>query len=306
MFDIGSLLDVGLVLVFVLLLAPYVGRYLGRVFTDRPVFDDRFWSPIENAVYRAIGVNRRHSMRFKEYATALLVTSAAILLWIFLLLNFQSSLPFVTPATASMHWDLALDSASAFTTNTDFTHFVAESQLGLVAATIGLQLALFFSAASGLAVVVAFVRGFIRRDGTLGNFYTDLVRSVTRVLLPISLLAAVVLVLLGLPQTFTSSVTAYPLAGGTQTIYLGPVASWTSIELLGSNGGGWYAANAANVLANPSAIAMLFQTGLMLLIPFSLPFMFGQMLRRPGEAHPFIVTILIVFLIAFGLFVYFQ
>ncbi|HUZ79873.1 MAG TPA: potassium-transporting ATPase subunit KdpA [Thermoplasmata archaeon] len=306
MFDPRGLIDVVLVLVVVLLMAPFFGRYLGRVFTDRPAFGDRFWNPIEHQLFRLIGTNPRHSMRFKEYTIALLVTSAAIVLWIFALMILQSSLPWNPNGIPGMSWDLALHTASSFTTNTDFTHFVAESQLSLGGAILGLQIALFLSAGTGLAVVVAFIRGFTRQDGTLGNFYVDLVRAVTRVLLPMAILGAIVLIAMGLPQTFTSSVTAYPMTGGVQTIYLGPVASWTSIEMLGSNGGGWYAANAANQLANPTVLSMLFQTGLMLLIPFSLPFMFGQMVRKPSEANPYIATILIVFLIALGLFMYFQ
>ncbi|EQD71051.1 ATPase, K+ transporting, A subunit, partial [mine drainage metagenome] len=266
MFDPRGLIDVVLVLVVVLLMAPFFGRYLGRVFTDRPAFGDRFWNPIEHQLFRFIGTNPRHSMRFKEYTIALLVTSAAIVLWIFALMVFQSSLPWNPNGIPGMSWDLALHTASSFTTNTDFTHFVAESQLSLGGAILGLQIALFLSAGTGLAVVIAFIRGFTRQDGTLGNFYVDLVRSITRVLLPVAILGAIALIVMGLPQTFTSSVTAYPMTGGIQTIYLGPVASWTSIEMLGTNGGGWYAANAANQLANPTVLSMLFQTGLMLLI----------------------------------------
>lgn len=306
MFDPRGLIDVVLALVVVLLIAPFFGRFLGRVFTDRPAFGDRFWNPIEGLIFRAIGTNPRHSMRFTEYVLALLVTSAAIIAWIFALMMLQSSLPWNPGGIPGMSWDLALHTASSFTTNTDFTHFTAESQLSLGGAILGLQIALFLSAGTGLAVVVAFIRGFTRHDGTLGNFYVDLVRAVTRVLLPVAILGSIVLIVLGLPQTFTSYVHAYPMTGGVQTLYLGPVASWTSIEMLGSNGGGWYAANAANQLANPTVVSMLFQTGLMLLIPLSIPFMFGQMVRKPNEANPYIATILIVFLVALGLFMYFQ
>jgi len=305
-FDPRGLIDVVIVLVAVLLIAPFFGRYLSRVFTDRPAFGDRFWNPIENLIFRAIGTNQRHSMRFKEYTIALLVTSTAVIVWIFAVLTLQASLPWNPGGIPSMTWDLAFHSASSFTTNTDFTHFAAESQLSLGGAILALQIALFLSAGCGLAVVVAFIRGFTRQDGTLGNFYVDLVRAVTRVLLPLAIFGAIVLIVLGLPETFTSYVNAHPMTGGIQTIYLGPVASWTSIEMLGTNGGGWYAANGANTLANPNVLSMLFQTGLMLLIPLSVPFMFGRMVRKPNEANPYIAAILIVFLSALGLFMYFQ
>lgn len=306
MFDFTSLVDIGLLLAFVVILAPFFGGYLARVYTNRPVFGDRFWNPIEGAVYRILGTSPRHSMRFREYALALLLVSFGVFLWIYAILSFQQYLPGNPAVLPGFTWDLALHTAASFTTNTDFTHEAAESQLSLGAATLGLQLALFTSAASGLAVVAAFVRGFTSRDGTLGNFYVDVVRSMTRVLLPLAFVGALILVAAGLPETFTSYVVAHGLNGSPQTIYLGPVASWTSVEMLGSNGGGWYAANAANTLSNPSAVSSLIETGMMLLIPLSIPFMFGRMVRRPGEAAPYVATVLIILLIAVGLFLYFQ
>lgn len=306
MFDFSSLVAIGLLLAFALVLAPFVGAYLARVYTNRPVFGDRFWNPIEGWVYRALGTSPRHSMRFREYATALILVSAAVFVWIYAILSFQQYLPWNPAALPAFTWDLSLHSAASFTTNTDFTHFGAEAQLSLGAAVLGLQLALFLSAATGLCVLAAFVRGFTSRDGTLGNFYVDVVRSMTRVLLPLAFIGALILIAAGLPQTFTSYVISHGIAGQGQTIYLGPVASWTSIELIGSNGGGWYAGNAANALANPSALSSLFETGMMLVLPLAIPFMFGRMVKRPGEAAPYVATILIVLLIALGLFLYFQ
>ncbi len=306
MFDLSGLADVILLLALVLLFAPVLGAYLARVYTDRPVLGDAFWRPIERVIYRLLGVDPRHSMRLREYAVALVLTIAALVAWIWAILFFQSSLPWNPLQLPGFGWDLAFHSAASFATNTDFTHFTNESQLSLGAAVLGLQIALFFSAASGLAVVAAFIRGFTSRDGTLGNFYVDMVRSVTRFLLPAAFVGALFLLLMNVPQTFTSYVTAHGFAGSSQTIYLGPVASWSSIELIGTNGGGWYAANAGAALANPSALTSLVETGMMLLVPFSVPFMFGRMVRRPAESYPYIATILIVLLIALGLYIYFQ
>lgn len=306
MFDFTSLVDIGLLLAFALILAPFLGGYLARVYTNRPVFGDALWNPIEGWIYRLLGTSPRHSMRFREYAVALLLVSFGVILWIYSLTYFQSYLPWNPGALPGFTWDLSLHTAVSFTTNTDFTHFASESQLSLGAAVLALQLGLFLSAASGLAVLAAFVRGFTSRDGTLGNFYVDLVRGVTRVLLPLAFIGALVLLAAGLPQTFTSFVTAHPITGGTQIIYLGPVSSWTSIELIGSNGGGYYAANAANTLANPTAVSNVIEIVMMLLLPLSAPFMFARMVKRPGEAAPYIATILIILLIALGLFLYFQ
>jgi len=167
-------------------------------------------------------------------------------------------------------------------------------------------LALFLSPATGLAVLAAMVRGFVRKDGTLGNFYVDMTRSVTRLLLPLAVLGALVFVLLGVPETLSASVLAHPLTGGTQTIYLGPVASFQSISLLGSNGGGFYSANMASPIANPTALTNLWGIGLMLVFPFSAPFAFGEIVRRKNEAWPYVGTIVIVLAVALALFIGFQ
>jgi potassium-transporting ATPase potassium-binding subunit len=306
MFDLYSLVDIGLIIGVVLAIAPFLGDYIGRVFLNRPLFGDRILTPVEQFIYRVLGTSPRQSMRFKEYAFALLLTSVAMMTWIYLIFTQQQLVPWNPNAYPPFGWDLAFHTAVSFTTNTDYTHYTPEVQASLGAQILSLQVAMFISAGSGLAVVAAMIRGFIRKDGTLGNFYVDLTRTITRILLPLSLVGAVVLVLLGVPETFVSTVTAHPIGGGTQTLVLGPVASWQSIDLIGSNGGGWYSSNAGFPYANPSAISNLWEIGLMMLIPISTPFAFGTIVRRPGEATPYIGTIVIVFVIALGLFIFFQ
>jgi potassium-transporting ATPase potassium-binding subunit len=245
-------------------------------------------------------------MPAREYMGALLLVNVGVwgfLFWYFL---YQANLPFNPTGIPNMTWDLAFHSASSFTTNTDFTHFTNESQISMGAIMIAWQLALFLSPATGLAVAAAMARGFIRRDGTLGNFYVDMVRSLTRVLLPVAVVAALLMVLMGVPETFTATVTAHPITGGTQTIYLGPVASYQAISLLGTNGGGWYSANMVSPLANPSALSNLFGIFIMLLIPISAPFAFSRMVRRKGEEWPYVGTILIVLAVALILFISYQ
>jgi potassium-transporting ATPase potassium-binding subunit len=306
MFALQSLWDVLLVVGLVVAIAPWFGAYLGRVYLNRPTFGDTLLAPLERAVYRLLGTSPRRSMSAKEYMIAVLLVNGGVFAFLYLYFFFQASLPLNATAVPSMGWDLAFHSAASFTTNTDFTHFTNESQISMGSTIIAWQLALFLSAATGLAVAAAMIRGFIRKDGTLGNFYVDIVRTVTRILLPLSILFAVILVLLGVPQTLTNYVIAHPLTGGTQTIYLGPVASFTSMSLLGTNGGGWYSANAASPFANPSAVSNLFEIGIMMVIPFSTPFAFAQIVRKKGEAWPFIGTILIVFAVALALFITYQ
>ncbi len=306
MFDFASLWDVIVLLGIALALAPAFGSYLGRVYSNRPVVGDTLLNPIEAFIYRLLGTSPRKSMRPGEYMLALLLVNGAMMAFLFFFFAQQGRLPWDPSGAPDMSWSLALHSSASFTTNTDFTHFTNESQMSFASLSVAWPVALFLSAATGLAVFAAMVRGFVRRDGTLGNFYVDIVRSVTRILLPIATLAAIVMVLLGVPQTYTAIVVAHPLTGGTQTIYLGPVASYQSISLLGTNGGGFYSANMASPLANPSAISDLFATFVMMLIPFSTPFAFGQMIRRRSEAWPYFGTILIVFGIAFALFIAYQ
>ncbi len=306
MFDLSSLWDVIVLVALVAALAPWFGGYLGRIYMDRPMAGDSVLGPIESAVYRALGTSPRKSMRAGEYFLALLVVNALTCGFLFFFFFLQSALPMDGTGAPGMTWDLAFHSAASFTTNTDFTHFTNESQLSLGSLVIAWPVALFVSAATGLSVMAAMVRGLVRRDGTIGNFYVDLVRTITRLLLPLAILFAVILVLFGVPETFTNTVTAYPLTGGTQTIYLGPVASYTSITLLGTNGGGFFSANGASPLANPSAISNLFEVFVMMLIPFSTPFAFGHIVRKRAEAWPYVGTIFIVFVVALGLFIAYQ
>ena len=306
MFALGSLWDIVLLVGLVLIVAPFFGAYLGRVYLDRPAFGDSILTPIETAIYRLLGTSPRRGMRASEYMLAVLLVNAGVFAFLYVFFFFQNAFSIYGPGVPGMSWDLALHSATSFTTNTDFTHFTNETQLSLSSLVIAWPLALFVSAATGLSVAAAMIRGFVRRDGTVGNFYVDLVRTITRILLPLGLLFAVVLVLLGVPETFTNYVVAHPITGGTQRIVLGPVASFTSMTLLGTNGGGFYSANAASPLANPSAASDLFETFVMMLIPFSTPFAFGQIIRKRGEAWPYLGTILIVFAVAVGLFIAYQ
>jgi potassium-transporting ATPase potassium-binding subunit len=304
--QLQSLWDVIVVMAIVLAIAPWFGSYLGKVYLNRPLFGDVILGPIERSVYRVLGTSPRKSMRPWEYMVAVLLVNGAVAAFLYFYFFFQAGLPLDATGVPGMSWDLALHSAVSFTTNTDFTHFTNESQISLGATVIGWQLALFLSAATGLSVAAAMIRGFIRKDGTLGNFYIDLVRTLTRVLIPLGTLFALIFVLFSVPETLRNTVTAYPITGGTQTIFLGPVASFQAMSLLGSNGGGWYAANAASPLANPSAASNLFMVGVMMLIPFSTPFAFSQIIRRRGEAWPYLGTILIIFVVALGLFIAYQ
>lgn len=306
MFDLRSLLDVGLAILIVLLIAPFLGRYMAKVYMGRPSLLDALLDPLETAIYRFLGTHPRVAMGWKEYAASLLVLNAVATAFVYVLLVTQGSLPMNPLGAPNMSWDLAFHTSVSFMTNTDFQHYTPEHQLSMFSALLGLMMLMFLSAATGLTVAAAFIRGFVRRDGTVGNFWVDITRTLTRILLPLSLLGAFLFALAGVPQTFTGSITYFPLSGGMHILPLGPVATWDAIEFLGTNGGGYFAANAAHPLQNPSAVTNFLAVIMMLVIPFSTIFTFGHMVRRPGESWPLLVTVLTIFLVALGLFMYFE
>ena len=301
-----SLWDVLVLFGLVMAIAPWFGSYVGRVFLDRPLVGDTIFLPIESAVYRLLGTSPRRSMRPSEYMLAVLTVTLGTAAVLFFFFTLQAHLPGNPTAAPGMRWDLAVHSSASFVTNTDFTHFTNEAQISYASEYGAWQLAMVVSPAIGLSVLAAMVRGFVRKDGTLGNFYVDLVRSSTRLLLPLSAAGAIVFLFLGLPETLRATVLAHPLTGGVQTIYLGPVASFQSLSLLGTNGGGAYAANAASPLADPTTGTLLFGIFLMMLLPFSAPFAFATMIRRKAEAWPFVGVIVLIVAIAYGLFVVYQ
>ncbi len=306
MIAISTLPDVIVLIILGLVSAAIVGRYMAKVFVGRPTFLDPVMRPVESALLRLMGVDASRQMRWKEYAVALLVLNATATVFVFVLLLLQGYLPLNYWNAPGMNWDLAVHTALSFDTNTDFQHYTPELQTSLFSSLFGLMMMMFLSAASGISVGVALIRGFLRKDGTIGNFYLDVTQAFTRVLLPISILGALLLILAGVPQTLAQSVNIVPLAGPAQGIPLGPVAAWDSIEWLGSNGGGFYAANGASPLQNPSAITNLIAIFLMLIIPFSAPFMFSRMVRKEGEGRPLLIAALTIFLVAILLFLYFE
>ncbi len=305
-FSTPSLIEVGLLIAIGLLLAAPVGRYMARVYLGRPTAFDGLFSPLERAIYRLLGVDPRRAMGWKEYAANLLLFNAAAMAFVFVLLLLQGPLPGNGLRVPGMSWDLAFHTSASFVTNTDFQHYAPESQVSLLSSLLGLQMLMFVSAATGLSVVAAFIRGFVRRDGRIGNFWVDVTASLVRVLLPLSLVAGGLFVLLGVPDTLSQTVLLHAPGGGSSLAATGPVGSWNAIEFLGTNGGGYFGANAGHPLQNPSAATNDLAILLMLLIPFATPFMFGAMVRRPTESWPLLTTVLVIFLVAVALFIFFE
>ena len=265
-----------------LLAAAYVpvGDYLAAVLT--PVKHSR----VERVTYRLLGVDPDGQQHARSYLLAVAGFSLVSVVVLFAILVGQSGLPF-SRGLPGMGWSMALNTAVSFVTNTDWQSYAGESTLGYTAQMAGLTVQNFASAAVGVAVAAALVRGFVaRRSGSLGNFWVDLVRVTYRVLLPLAVVAAVLLVAAGAVQNFVPDTVVTTLGGGVQHLPGGPVASQEAIKELGTNGGGFFNANSAHPFENPNALTNLFEIFLMLLIPVALTRTLGTMLgdRSQGRA----------------------
>jgi K+-transporting ATPase ATPase A chain len=256
-----------------------LGAWLARVFTD-----EHHWR-VERLVYRLCRVDPSSEQRWTTYAVAVLGVSVVGIALLSGLVVAQGALPLARGA--AMGWDTALNTAVSFVTNTNWQSYAGESGASPLVQTVGLTVQNFVSPAVGLAVAVALVRGLARSGGaTVGNFWVDLVRGCVRVLLPLALVGAVVLLLGGVVQNLGAPTTVTTVSGGSQVIQGGLVASQEAIKLLGTNGGGYFNANSAHPFENPNAVTNLVQVFLMLVIPFSLPRTYGLLVgdRRQGWA----------------------
>ena len=254
-----------------------LGAYLHAVFTD-----EKDWR-IERAVYRVAGVDPRAEQRWTGYALSAIALTAVSVVVLFVLILVQGRLPW--SFGRSMDWDTALNTAVSFATNTNWQSYAGEAGAGYTVQAVGLTVQNFVSAAVGLAVAIALVRGIARQaTDRIGNFWVDVVRGTVRVLLPLAAVAAVVLLAGGVIQNLDPPTTVTTVSGGSQVVQGGLVASQEAIKELGTNGGGFFNANSAHPFENPNAWTNLVELFLLLVIPFSLPYTFGRMVgsRRQG------------------------
>ncbi len=274
---VSGLLTIAVLVVALAIAHVPLGNWMARVFTD-----ERHWG-IERFVYRLCRVDPSSEQRWTSYAIAVVAFSAVGIALLFGIIVLQGVLPLARGA--SMHVDTALNTAVSFVTNTNWQSYAGEAGASPFVQTVGLTVQNFVSPAVGLAVAIALVRGLTRSHGvTVGNFWVDLVRGTVRVILPLALVGAVVLLLGGFIENLTAPTTVTTLSGGHQVIQGGLVASQESIKLLGTNGGGYFNANSAHPFENPSAATNLFEIFLLLVIPFSLPRTYGVLVgdRRQG------------------------
>jgi K+-transporting ATPase ATPase A chain len=295
MIDAIQAISVVLILGITILIAKLIAPYLVRVYNRVPSRIDKVLNPVENFIYKICSIDPEHSMGWKQYFLAGLLLNVAQMVIAFLILVFQDKLPLNPLGLPGLSWDLAFHTVISFATNTNLQHYNGETTLSIFSQMTAIQFLQWISAATGICMGIAFVRGFIVGSKNLGNFHVDFVRTLTRILLPLCLIASVVFIVMGVPQTLNASTAVTTLEGTTQSILVGPVASLDSIMQLGTNGGGFYGANAAYPFMNPSPYSNIFMISLMLLLPTALIFVFGELLGKKREARPLLWGAYILF-----------
>ncbi|MEH2204936.1 MAG: potassium-transporting ATPase subunit KdpA [Nostoc sp.] len=273
-----------LTLLIVVAITPVFGRYMARVYLEQSTFLDPILNPVERVLYALVGVKTKENMTGWQYGRAILYSNVAMGLLIFLIIMNQGWLPLNPTKIDAPTWDTVLHTTISFITNTNQQHYSGETYMSYGSQMWGLGYHMFTSAATGLAVGIAFIRGLTGRS--LGNFYVDLIRSITRILLPICLVGGIVLMAAGVPETLGGAVVFPTLedANISQAIARGPVAHFEIIKQLGENGGGFFAINSAHPFENPNGFSNLIQIVAMLSIPTSLIYTYGLFANNTKQA----------------------
>ena len=277
-----------------------VGIYLARVLEGERTWLTPLLSPFERLIYKLCGVNASEEMNWREYAFAMLGFSAVSLLLTYGIERLQSLLPWNPQHLVAVGPDLAWNTAASFTTNTNWQSYTPESTMSYLTQMAALTTHNFWSAAVGIVVAVALIRGIKRTStATVGNFWVDATRTILYVLLPASLIYALLLIAQGVPQNLNSYTTAHTLEGATQTIGQGPVASQEAIKMLGTHGGGFFNANSAHPYENPTPWTNLLQMLSIFIIPAGLTYTLGRMTGSPGHGWAVFAAMFVLFAAGF-------
>jgi potassium-transporting ATPase potassium-binding subunit len=274
--------QIALTLGLLVAIVPIFATYIADVFLGKKTILDPILNPLERTIYKLSGVRFQRDMTGWQYACAMLLINLVMGVFVYFIISLQGVLPLNPNQLNSPPWDLSLHTTISFLTNTNQQHYSGENTLSYASQVLALGFLMFTSAATGLAVSIAFIRGITGRS--LGNFYVDFTRSITRILLPISLIGAIILLALGVPETLAGSQIVTPLDGGTQAIARGPIAHFEIIKQLGENGGGFFGANSAHPYENPNGFSNLIETLAMVCIPASLIYTFGIFTQDKKQA----------------------
>jgi len=289
-------LQIAIFLAVLVALVKPVGIYMARVFSNQRVFLSPVVGPIERLAYKVLRVRPDEGQDWKEYARSLIVFSLLSWIGLYLILRTQGVQPFNPQGFHSAPWDLNFNTASSFVTNTNWQYYGGEATLTYFAQMAGLAVQNFVSAAVGIAVVVALIRGIVARSGReIGNFWQDLVRVLLYILLPVSIIAALFLVSQGVIQNLDHYTVIHTLSGGTQTLAQGPVASQEAIKELGTNGGGFFNVNSSHPFENPSGLTNFVELLLILVIPASLTYTYGRMVGSQRQGWAIFAAMFVLF-----------
>jgi K+-transporting ATPase ATPase A chain len=289
-------------LLFAVLAACYVplGNYIAHVFTS-----DKDWR-VERGFYRLLGINAKADQKWSVYVRSILAFSLVSVLFLYGLQRLQHYLPF-SEHMAAVPQNTAFNTAASFVTNTNWQNYAGESTMGYLVQMTGLTVQQFLSAAVGLAVAIAVIRGFVRsRTDKLGNFWVDVTRASIRLLLPLSIIGALVLVASGVIDNFNAYHTYTTLSGAHQTIPGGPVGSMEVIKDMGNNGGGFFNTNSAHPFESPNGFTNIFEIFLLLLIPFATPRAFGRMVKDNRQGYALVAVMAILWMAAVGGISFFE
>ncbi|KQT78864.1 potassium-transporting ATPase subunit KdpA [Methylobacterium sp. Leaf466] len=294
---INGWIQIALFCAVVLALARPLGGYMTRVFTGERTFLSPVLAPVERGLYRAAGIDADQEQHWLTYALAMLAFHALGFLSLYALLRVQAALPFNPDGQSAVAPDLAFNTAASFVTNTNWQSYGGETTLSYLAQMLGLTHQNFLSAATGIALAVALVRGFSRASATtVGSFWVDLTRTVLYVLLPLCILYTLFLVSQGVPQTLGGAVEVTTLEGARQTIAVGPVASQVAIKMLGTNGGGFFNVNAAHPFENPTALSNFIQIVSIFAIGAAMTNVFGRMVGDERQGWAILAAMGVLFL----------
>ncbi|MEG3974777.1 potassium-transporting ATPase subunit KdpA, partial [Microcoleus sp. herbarium8] len=293
-----GLIQIGLTLIILIAIAPVLGNYMARVYMGERTILDPAIKPVEQLIYKAGNIRVVDSMTGWQYARSLLYSNVAMGIFVFLIFMLQGVLPLNPTSLSAPTWDTALHTTISFLTNTDQQHYSGETTYSYLS-QLTLGFLMFTSAATGLAVGIAFIRGLTGRP--LGNFYIDLIQSITRILLPLSLIIALLLLISGVPETLAGAQVATTLEGSTQVIARGPVAHFESIKQLGENGGGFFGINSAHPFENPNPFTNLLATVTMVSIPAALIHTYGRFANNKKQGWLIFWMVFIIYVALIGI-----
>jgi len=282
-------------IVFMILVIP-MGKYLYQVANCEKAFGDRIFNKVDNTIYKIFKIDKEE-MNWKQYVLALIITNAVMIFVGYLILRIQGIGLFNPSEIGGMEESLSFNTIISFMTNTNLQHYSGESGLSYLAQMLVIIYMMFTSAATGYAACMAFIRGLVGKKKTLGNFYVDMVRITTRVLVPLAFIVGVLLISQGVPQTLGGTETVRTIEGNLQDIARGPVAALESIKHVGTNGGGFFGANSSHPFENPTIVSNMIEMLSMMILPGACVIAFGYMIGNKKQSKAVFGAMGIIFLV---------